>query len=273
MTHHGHPLTNLLVKRDAARRATGRRHRGSGGGGGRARSGARPAARRAARGAGVSGDARRSCRPRSAEGELPPPHPRVARARRAGRDPDARRDLGAHAARDVGHVRRLPGRDRRQRGPARAGRRSAVGRLPHLARRPHRARGRHAGAAGGRGRSATADVHARRRGAVRVRRRPCRVRRRAGDRRARPRRPLPPRRRAAPSPRHRVRTRPPPTRPPRSIRHHHRPPHRSCHDHARHRPPLRARAHRPGHTRAGLGRDRERRRHQRLDAPDRSGPP
>ena len=48
-------------------------------------------------------------------------------------------------------------------------------------------------AAGGRRRPATADVHARRRGAVHVRRRPRRVRRRAGDRRARPRRPLPPR--------------------------------------------------------------------------------
>ena len=125
-------------------------------------------------------DGRRSCRAHPAEGELPPAHARGARAGRAGRGPDARRDLRAHAARDVGDATS----SRRPRSPTAAPSPEQVGdrlsaRYLDLARRPHRARGRHAGPQGGRCRPAVADVHARHRGPLPIGRRPRRVRRRA----------------------------------------------------------------------------------------------
>ncbi len=91
---------------------------------------------------GVGGDARRPRRARPPEGQLPPPHARGARPRRAGRGAQARRH---HRARAAGHrrqLRRVARRARRAAPRPRAGRRPPLGPLPRRARRPRRARGR-----------------------------------------------------------------------------------------------------------------------------------
>ena len=137
----------------------------------------------------------RDGRPDPAEGQLPPAHAGGARARRTGGGAAPRQHDRAGDAGDRGELRHLSRGARRGRARPRSRARPALRPLAGRGRRPHGARGRRSPGRGD-GRQAAGDLRDRRRGPVRLGRRPRGVRRGARHRGHRAGRPVPRRVRA-----------------------------------------------------------------------------